>query len=111
MSHYHHERVWHHSYLANQRFLTVTGPSGGGKTTLVNALTDCLPYVQLVIKYTDRAPRKDLSAQFAMGDWTSMTHSIGVTRATDHIQFQMAYRRSCLPKVPMGSFLVLKCVN
>jgi guanylate kinase len=37
--------------------IVVTGPSGAGKTTLVDAITKADPLVRLSISYTSRAPR------------------------------------------------------
>lgn len=58
MSH-HEELVFHHNEYKAKEFIIVSGPSGGGKTTLCNALQRNLKNIEILKKHTNRDIRDD----------------------------------------------------
>lgn len=57
MTGWHKEEVFFHQKYLNIPFIVISGPSAGGKTTLVKTIESACPNVCLLIKHTDRAPR------------------------------------------------------
>jgi len=57
MSMEHRELVFEHKSLLDVPFIVISGPSGGGKTTLCLAIKNIIPNVKLLIKHTNRDMR------------------------------------------------------
>lgn len=57
MAGWHKEEIFCHQKYLNVLFIVISGPSAGGKTTLVKALENMCPNLCLLIKHTDREPR------------------------------------------------------
>ena len=55
---WHEERVYRHQNFLETKFLVISGPSGGGKTTLCTELTQTLKPSRVLIKHTNRALRQ-----------------------------------------------------
>ncbi len=54
---WHEERVYRHQNFLETKFLVISGPSGGGKTTLCTELIQALKPSRVLIKHTNRALR------------------------------------------------------
>ena len=54
----HNETVWEHKSIHNLPFCIISGPSGGGKTTLINDIEAKNSNFCKLIKHTNRSPRK-----------------------------------------------------
>lgn len=54
---WHKEEIFFHQKYLNILFIVISGPSAGGKTTLVKTIESICPNMCLLIKHTDREPR------------------------------------------------------
>ena len=57
MAGWHKEEIFLHQKYLNTLFIVISGPSAGGKTTLVKTIESIYPSLCLLIKHTDRKPR------------------------------------------------------
>ena len=55
---YHEEHVFTHNEFILTNFIVISGPSGGGKTTLCNSMQQNVSNVNLLVKRTDRLKRE-----------------------------------------------------
>ena len=53
----HIEKVWVNELFINTPFIIVSGPAGGGKTTLIRNIASACSKLCLLTKYTTRTPR------------------------------------------------------
>lgn len=57
MAGWHKEEIFYHQKYLNTLFIVISGPSAGGKTTLVKKIESICPNMSILIKHTDREPR------------------------------------------------------